>query len=69
MVVKHQSATPQDDIKANASVSPPVPRANTKADKKVDMPGLLAGQYAKGKQDLMALINELRSDGAALEVE
>ena len=45
---------------------------NGAAPKKADdvqQPGLLAGEYAKGKQQLMALINDLRSDGAALEVE
>ena len=32
-------------------------------------PALLGGGYAQHKQALMALINELRSDGASLEVE
>lgn len=31
--------------------------------------GILDSDYATNKQALMALINELRADGAALEVE
>ena len=31
--------------------------------------GLLDSDYAKSKRDLMALINQIRSTGAALEVE
>lgn len=42
---------------------------HTSSPASVPMLGLLAGGYAKGKQALMALINELRSDGASLEVE
>lgn len=64
---KHGSNNGPANGHANAYVN-----GNGPAPKKADdvpQPGLLAGEYAKGKQQLMALINDLRSDGAALEVE